>query len=174
LAAVASQGFRLTRYVAFLRAISNVEMAPFRRALEELGLADVASYGMSGNLLFTDASADRVALERRITARLRTPAFVRTGPDLARVVAQDPFRAAILFLARAPTAARRQALRRLTFDRAQPVLRGTTVFFRYPARLRGRRAPFDFEAALDVAGTARSARVVQRVLRSLTSTGSGR
>jgi hypothetical protein len=37
------------------------------------------------------------------------------------------------------------------------------VFFVYPARLRGREKPFDFERELGVPGTARSARVVGRL-----------
>lgn len=58
------------RYVALLRAITNVPMKPFRRALEELGFTDVESYATSGNLLFNARASDPAALERRIAARL--------------------------------------------------------------------------------------------------------
>lgn len=83
--------------------------------------------------------------------------------ELARVVAQIPFECDVLFLARTPTAARRQAFLGLDFEAPQPVLRGKTIFFVHPARLPGKRSPFNFEEALGM-GTARSARVVRQIL----------
>jgi uncharacterized protein (DUF1697 family) len=164
------------RYVVLLRAISNVGMQPFRQALEELGFSDVESYGMSGNLLFNADRSDTAALERCIAARLGAAAFVRTRPELARVVAQDPFRgrpgASVLFLARPPAAARRRAFLRLDFEAPRPVLRGRTLCFVHPARLLGKRTPFDFERALGVEGTARSARVVGQLLARMSETAS--
>ena len=57
----------MQRYVALLRAISNVAMQPFRQAMEELGFTDVASYGMSGNLLFNVDGSDIASIERSIS-----------------------------------------------------------------------------------------------------------
>ena len=162
----------MQRYVALLRAISNVAMQPFRQAMEELGFTDVASYGMSGNLLFNADGSDIASLERSITVRLGAQTIVRTRTELVTVVRQDPFRdrpgASVLFLARAPTATRRQAFLELDFEEPRPVLRGRTLFFLYPSRLRGKRAPVDFERALAVKGTARSARVVRQLLALMT------
>jgi Protein of unknown function (DUF1697) len=152
------------RYLALLRAISNVGMQSFRLKMETLGFTDVTSYGMSGNLLFKTASSDVTSLERRISGRLGTAVLVWTRPNLARVLARDPFSSSVLFLKRPPTAARRRAFSSLDFEAPRPVLRGRAVFFVYPARLRGRRTPFDFESALGVQGTARSARVVKQLL----------
>ncbi len=139
-------------------------MQSFREGMAELGFTDVESYGMSGNLLFNADRSDPASLEHRIAARLGAPALVRTRVELARIVAQDPFGSSILFLARAPTAARRRAFLRLDFEASRPVLRGRTVFFVYPASLRGKRTPLDFERVLGVQGTARSARVVGQLL----------
>jgi uncharacterized protein (DUF1697 family) len=104
------------RYVALLRAITNVPMKPFRRALEELGFTDVESYATSGNLLFNARASDPAALERRIAARVGTAAFVRTRTEMARVVAQDPLGAMIMFLAHPPTAAKRHSFLDLDFQ----------------------------------------------------------
>jgi hypothetical protein len=164
----------MTRYVAFLRAISNVSMEPFRRAMEDLGFADVESFGMSGNLLFNARNGRASSLEDRIAARVRTDAFVRTRLELARMLAGDPFRSAVMFLARPPSAARHRAFRRLAFSGPRPVIRGKTVSFVYPSSLRGTRAPLDFEAVLGVRGTARSFRVVARVLERMSGARSGR
>jgi uncharacterized protein (DUF1697 family) len=152
------------RYVALLRAISNVSMTPFREAMEDLGFTDVESYGMSGNLLFNSKGTDMASLERRITSQFGTPAMVRTDSQLARVIAQDPFDSSILFLTRAPTASRRRAFLELDFESPRPFLKGKTVYFVHPARLRGKRSSFDFEGELGVLGTARSARVVRQLL----------
>jgi uncharacterized protein (DUF1697 family) len=152
------------RYVALLRAITNVGMRRFREELEALGFTDVASYGSSGNLLFNAARTDAAALERRIAARLGVVTLVRTRAELARIVARDPLDSDILFLVRAPTPARRRAFRKLEFEGPRPVLYGKTVFFVFPARLRGKRTPFDLERALGVQGTIRTARVVRRLL----------
>ncbi len=155
------------RYVAFLRAITNVGMQPFRNGLEELGFSNVESYGASGNLLFDADASDTASLERRIAARLDAVTMVRTRRDLARIVAQDPFGSTIMFLARAPAAARCRALLNLPFDDPSPVLYGKHVFLVFPARLRGKRTPFDLEGALGVQGTLRTARVVRQLLARL-------
>lgn len=155
-------------YVALLRAIAHVPMSPFRQALEELGFADVDSYGMSGNVLFNARRSATTSLERRVDVRLQAVSCVRTRSELARVVAGDPFgddpRAAIMFLARLPTRARRREFQGLDFEEPRPVLRGKTLYFVYPALLRGRRTAFDFERFLGVRGTARSGRVVKQLL----------
>jgi uncharacterized protein (DUF1697 family) len=155
------------RYVALLRAITHVPMHRFRLGLEELGFMEVESFGMSGNLLFSTSRSGRAALERVITDRLKARAFVRTRAEMHRIVEHDPFASAVLFLDAVP-AARRQAFRRLEFEEPRPVLDGRTVYFVHPARARGSRMTFDFERFLGVAGTARSARVVQSVLRRMT------
>ncbi|HEY7470907.1 MAG TPA: DUF1697 domain-containing protein [Gemmatimonadota bacterium] len=152
------------RYVAFLRAISNVGMKPFRQAIEELGFADVESYGMSGNLLFNARGTDTAGMERRIARRLSAPAFVRTRAELARIVGRDPYGSSILFLARAPTKAKREAFRALEFEARPPILSGKTAYYVWPARLRGKRTPLDLERVLGVQGTFRSSRVVRRLV----------
>ena len=137
-------------FVALLRAISHLGMQSFRDGMRDLGFTDALSYGMSGNLLFNAADADIAQLERRVTARLSTPAIVRTRAQLARIVAQDPFGSSILFLARTPGTARRQAFAQLDFTGPPPVIRAKSVYFVYPATLRGKRTPLDFERALSV------------------------
>ena len=161
------------QYVALLRAIAHVSMGPFRAGMEELGYTDVESYGMSGNLLYNAAHSDVSEHERRITAKFGTPAIVRTRAALTRVVGQIPFESDVLFLAQTPNAARRRAFLGLEFEAPQPVLRGKTVFFVHPARLPGKRSPFNFEEALGM-GTARSARVVRQILVRMLGTDSRR
>ena len=139
-------------------------MKPFRDAMQEMGFAGVETYGMSGNLLFDAATNDARMLERRIAERFGTDAFVRTRPAMARVVARDPLDAIVMFLEHAPTAANRRAFLGLEFEDPRPVLRGRTLYFSYPVRLRGRRTPLDLERTLGTRGTFRTSRVVATLL----------
>jgi uncharacterized protein (DUF1697 family) len=158
----------MPRYVAFLRAISNVGMQPYRERLAALGLSDISSYGMSGNLLFTAPRTAASALEGRLSSALGATTLVRTRAELERIVAEDSHGSTILLLARSPTPARCRAFERLEFEsERRPVLVGRTVYFVYPARIRGRRSPVDFEQTLGVTGTARSSAVVKAVARRL-------
>jgi uncharacterized protein (DUF1697 family) len=161
----------MPRYVAFLRAISNQPMQPFRDALTGLGFDDVESFGVSGNLIFSTGRSGRRAIEKSISARMKTPAILRTRTELARVMASDPFGAAILLLATMVPAKRRRAFEQLDFEDPRPVLDARTVFFMHPTRLRGSRATFDLEKFLGVTGTTRSARVVRSVLTRMKGAG---
>ena len=65
----------MTRYVALLRGINVggknlVRMADLRVAVEEMGLADVATYIQSGNLLFSAPRQRRDDLAARIESEL--------------------------------------------------------------------------------------------------------
>jgi uncharacterized protein (DUF1697 family) len=152
------------RSVALLRAITNMPMKPFRDAMQEMGFTGVESYGMSGNLLFDATGRDTKTLERKIGTRFGTDAFVRTHAEMKRVVAQDPLARIVMFLERAPTAARRRAFLELDVQDLRPVLRGRTLYFSYPLLLRGRRTPLDIEDRLAVRGTFRTSRVVAALL----------
>lgn len=71
-------------------------MAELRALAERLGYRDVATVLQSGNLVFeADASRDTVAreLEEALAAEvgLDIPIVVRTGAELRRVVARNPF-----------------------------------------------------------------------------------
>jgi uncharacterized protein (DUF1697 family) len=156
------------RYVALLRAIANVPMLPLRDSLAELGLTDVESHGMSGNLMFSVTAGNPAELETRIGKRLQTAAIIRTASQLAKVVKANPFTgrtgASIYFLARLPSTAKRKEFAALEFEEPAPVLSGKTVFIVHPTRLKGRKAIFDLEKFLGVAATARTARIVERIL----------
>jgi uncharacterized protein (DUF1697 family) len=92
----------MTRYVALLRGVNvggrtRVAMADLRRLTLDLGHTEVETCVQSGNLLFGSPAEEpaRLAgeLERRIAKDLgvSVTVLVRTGGDLARVVAANPF-----------------------------------------------------------------------------------
>ncbi len=92
----------MPRYLALLRGINvgghnKVAMADLRDVATALGHADVATYIQSGNLIFTSADAGPAsladALEAAIAGRLsvRPAVVVVSAPDLAQVIAENPF-----------------------------------------------------------------------------------
>ena len=100
-------------YVALLRAVNvgGTGKLPMARLLElcaEAGFADSRTYIASGNVIFRSAETARAARDR-LEARLQVYAgkpvgvLVRTGAELARLVAENPFadrpgsRAMVLF-----------------------------------------------------------------------------
>lgn len=157
-----------TDHVAFLRGISNVPMEPYRAALVDIGLADVRSYGGTGNMLFRTDATDREALERSIAEAVGVEAFVRTRHELAAVVSQNPYvgvPGAVVFFARhSIDPDREDVLMAGGFDGEPPVVSGAEVYFLHPLRRPGWRSIIDLERELGVRGTMRAAHVVERVL----------
>ena len=95
----------MTRYVALLRAINitgrTVKMDRLRALFAEMGLANVATFIASGNVLF-DANGAAEALETRIEAHLQdalgyeVATFLRTPAEITAVAAHRPFAAEAL------------------------------------------------------------------------------
>jgi uncharacterized protein (DUF1697 family) len=92
----------MSRYVAFLRGmnlgkrrIKNPELAA---EFERLGLADVATFRASGNVVFSAAGkAGEAALGKRIESGLSdglgyaVPVYLRSLAELAAIAAREPF-----------------------------------------------------------------------------------
>ncbi len=91
----------LSRYIALLRAINVgghvVKMEDLRRHFADLGVANVATFIASGNVIFDTPETDAAALERRIERHLRdalgyaVATFLRTPAELAAVAQYQPF-----------------------------------------------------------------------------------
>lgn len=89
-------------YIALLQGINigskkRIRMEDLRSLITALGGEDVRTYVNSGNAVFTHRSKDIPALEREMETALRdhigvdVPVIIRTGADMARVVAHKPF-----------------------------------------------------------------------------------
>ena len=89
-------------YIALLQGINigpkkRIRMEDLRALIAGLGGEDVRTYVNSGNAVFTHRSKDIPALERDVETALRdhigmdVPVLIRTGPDLARIIADNPF-----------------------------------------------------------------------------------
>ncbi|MDE3129948.1 MAG: DUF1697 domain-containing protein [Acidobacteriota bacterium] len=91
----------MSTFVALLRGVNvgaanRVAMPALRDALTEAGFAGVRTHLQSGNIVLSTRLAERevsetVALVIGERCGLRVPVVVRTGEELARVVAENPF-----------------------------------------------------------------------------------
>ncbi|WP_201641946.1 DUF1697 domain-containing protein [Paraburkholderia metrosideri] len=94
----------MTRYVAFLRAVNvggtgKLPMAELRAMCESIGCTDVRTYIASGNVVL-DSRLGEASLKRRLEERLMAYAgkpvgvAIRSGAELAAVLAGNPFKSA--------------------------------------------------------------------------------
>ena len=92
----------MTTYVALLRGINlgshaKIAMPKLRALFESLDYADVRTYLQSGNVVFSatgqDASDIAAQIERRLhrDLDLKVPVLLRTGTDLKRIIANNPY-----------------------------------------------------------------------------------
>jgi uncharacterized protein (DUF1697 family) len=120
-------------------------MADLRESLKAAGFANVATYVQSGNIAL-DSAAKSATLERRLSELIEArfgfevPVIVRSGKQLAAVVAHDPFhgvvdnpkRYQVSFLSRKLPAKTVTRLRELAHDSERVAVRGREVYAWHP------------------------------------------
>jgi uncharacterized protein (DUF1697 family) len=175
----ARAGGRPETYVALLRGINlgarnKVSMRDLRALFGALGAEDVSTYVQSGNVIFKsrDGPAElRAAAEERITRDLGLDVTVllRTGSELAAVVADNPFAADhrepktlhVTFLADAPDAERARELDPTAWQPDEFRVVGREVHLHCPNGYgRSKLSNAFFERGLGVAATTRNWRTV--------------
>jgi uncharacterized protein (DUF1697 family) len=171
-------------YLALIRAVnvggkSLVRMSDLRKRFESLGFKDAVTYIQSGNVVFSSTDTDRNRISRRIEAELSgltgRPAkiFLLTLEELKKEAAGNPFeperldkeqRCQLMFLSASPTAARRKALMGMQGEEYRFSFKGRVLYFAYSRKYDGIRRMIDFEKVLGVSGTARSWKVVDKLI----------
>ncbi len=171
-------------YVALIRAVnvgghSVVKMSEVRKRFEALGLEDVASYIQSGNVVFSTGETDPRRLTRTIESELSAltdhaiTAFVLSPGELKKAAAANPFEPAlrdkeqrchVMFLSSVPTAVRRRALMAMQGKEYRFYIKGKVLYLAYSRKYDGNRRSIDFEKVLGVSGTARSWKVVDKLI----------
>ena len=171
------------RLVALLRGVnvggrSVIKMAELRSAFEAVGLEDVRSYIQSGNVVFT--SKGRRGLSAKIEKHLDATfgfhgrVFLYSAGELEEAAEKNPFEpkrhekeqyCQLLLLDREPTAERREALLAMEGDEYRFAVRDKVLYYAYDRSFAGHRRTIDFEKVLGVAGTARTWKVVDELIR---------
>jgi uncharacterized protein (DUF1697 family) len=125
----------MPRHIAFLRAINVgghvVKMQLLRELFESLSFSNVETVIASGNVVFESSKVGGRILEQEIEILLeealgyQVATFLRTAPELAMVMRQQPFDLAkqdpeavvyVIFLRNKPTVTVSQALKALNTD----------------------------------------------------------
>jgi uncharacterized protein (DUF1697 family) len=165
------------RYVALLRGINvgrhrRISMGDLRGVFEELGLDDVSTYLLSGNVLFASglpAARLTARLERAIAEELApgVSILLRTKRELAKVAAANPFGSHdvstlhVTFLEKRPSAARARTLDPELGAPDEFRLLGKEIYLRYPHGYgRSKLTNAYFEKQLGVAATTRNWKTV--------------
>jgi uncharacterized protein (DUF1697 family) len=97
----------MARFAAFLRGINvgghRITNDELRRACEAVGLADVATFRASGNVIFgaedeedSDAIVDRIETGLGETLGYQVPVFLRTAAEVLAIAAHQPFPAELV------------------------------------------------------------------------------
>ena len=162
------------RAVALLRGINvggkhKLPMADLKEVAAGLGWTDVETYVQSGNLLFATSARSEAAVRRALEAALaerfgfEVPVVVRTGAEMAAVVAADPFgdiatdgaRYTVTFLPRPPDPDRVAALP--PAERGQYRVAGRELYLWLPDGIAGTPlASWRWDTLLAVPGTTRN------------------
>ena len=173
-------------HVALLRAINvggrTVSMAELRDLWTELGFTHVRTYLQSGNVVFgAKGPPDPGMLADAVRTRfgLEAAVVLRTGAELAGVVAANPFPQAggtILHVAFLLEPARVGAAAELDDGRYAPeeaVLVGREVYFHLPDGIGRAKLPPYVGRRLGTVATVRNWRTVEALARLATGSGTG-
>jgi uncharacterized protein (DUF1697 family) len=140
----------MERYVAFLRGMNlggrRIKNERLRAEFEALGLADVATFRASGNVLF---GSDRNESEKALTSTLEkglgealgyaVPVFLRSGREVGAIAAHEPFdrklvaaskgKLQVTLLRRKPAVAARRKVLALATDEDRLAIEGRELYW---------------------------------------------
>ena len=172
-------------YIALLRSInvgghSVIRMPDLRGLFESLGLTEVVTYIQSGNVLFTSTDGDRghlaKLLEKKLESALgyRVPVFIFTRKQLEEAAAKNPFdperkdkeqHCHLMFLSEEPDPEHCSELMAMEGREYKFHIRGKVLYYAYSREFEGSgRRTINFEKVLGVTGTARTWKVVRKLL----------
>lgn len=170
-------------YIALLQGINigpkkRIRMDDLRALLARLGGEDVRTYVNSGNAVFTHSTDDIPALEQEIEAALKAhvgvdvPVIIRTGDDLARTVAGNPFPQAsdpktlhVLFLRERPAIEDVNAVEEMETGADRIAIHGREVYAYLPNYTTGATVDLmEVGKALGVDATARNWNTVTKLV----------
>ena len=159
-------------WVGLLRAVNvggrKLSMADLSRVVAERGGRDARTYLQSGNVVFSGSSRVASGLSAALSeaAGFDVPVLLRSAPDLAAVVAGQPFDGPesawhVTFLATAPSASADAALDPSAYGPDSFAVAGREVYLRVPGGYgRTKLNNAFFERKLGVVATTRNWRTV--------------
>lgn len=159
---------------------SVMKQSDLKAFFEKLGFVKVITYIQTGNVVFRAPQTDRVKLAHQIEAKLaesagyETTVFVLTPDELSSAIAHNPFEPErldkkqycyLVFLSNAPDTEHIRALLKLAGADYRFHVHDKVMYYAYPRSMSmKRRRTINFEKILGATGTARSWKVVGRLI----------
>jgi len=172
-----------SRYVALIRAInvggtSIIKMADLKKVFESMGFTRVETHIQSGNVLFasSEKNIDKIesTIEKKMAATIGRPvkSFVLTAAQLKEAVKHNPFepeknedrQCQYLFLSDKPSKESGKAVMQFQGDEYRFFLHDKVLYYSYAKSLAGNRKTVNFEKILGVDATARTWKVVNKLI----------
>lgn len=134
----------MAKYAALLRGVNvggnKLAMPDLVRVVEALGGRDVRTYVQSGNVVYSGSKKVAASLEQALMTdlRVRSPVLVRSGRELAAVVAAKPYSAdgkavSVTFLGARPQPAALAAVDPAAYGTDEFVVIGSEIYLHTPA-----------------------------------------
>ena len=178
-------GFAMAVIVSMLRGVNlvrhnRIKMDALRALYESLGLRDVETYVVSGNVVFRTKTRNLTALAKRIEDAIersfgfRPRVILRTPAELKDVVARNPFRTRrgiepskllVTFLEGHPAAEALEEVLKIKADPEELHIDGREVYIYFPNGMgRSKLSWVTVEKKLKTSGTGRNWNSVTRLL----------
>jgi uncharacterized protein (DUF1697 family) len=143
-------------------------MADLRARVEKLGYEDVSTYIQTGNVLLATKDS-KAKITDALESELKTRVFVLTLAQLKKAAKDNPlrkkgWRAHLMFCDGKPAVA---GLEEKGGDQYRFAAKGKVLYYAFPEDLAGKRRSLDFEKLAGVAGTGRSAKVIDELIDRL-------
>jgi uncharacterized protein (DUF1697 family) len=172
------------KYIALIRAInvggnSIIKMADLKKLFESAGLNDVATYIQTGNVLFSTTRTDLPKLSAELEKKLemvvkkKAKIMILTPEELKAASAGNPFepekndreqRCHLMFLSAEPDKEKNKTLKSLEGVEYRFHLQGKVLYYAYSREFDGKRRTIDLEKVLGTEGTARTWKVVDKLV----------
>jgi uncharacterized protein (DUF1697 family) len=171
-------------FVALLRGINVggsavMKMTDVKKQFEEAGLSDVKTYIQSGNVIFTSPEKDISKISLKLKKQFqksfnhRGEIFIFTPQELKTAFAHCPFEPEkneekqlchLMFLSDKPGRQYVDKLMAMSGEEYSFAVYDKVLYYAYPREIAGRRRNINFEKVLGVTGTARSWKVISKLI----------
>ena len=172
------------KFITLLRGINVggsavIKMDVLKKLFESAGMSDVQSYIQTGNVVFTSKEKDKGKILLKLKQQFQKvlnhngEIFILTLEDLKTALAHCPFEPEkndakqychLMFLSDKPGKQQINKLMELRGEEYSFAVHDNILYYAYPREFGGRRRNINFEKVLGVTGTARTWKVIDKLI----------
>ena len=171
-------------YIALLRGINvggsaMMKMTDVKKQFEEASLSDVKTYIQSGNVIFTSSEKDTSKISTKLKKQFQKSfghngeIFILTPEELKTALTHCPFEPEkneakqlchLMFLSDKPSTQQVDKLMEMSGKEYSFAVHDKVLYYAYSREIAGHRRNINFEKVLGVTGTARSWKVISKLI----------